>query len=304
MSLIKVGAIRGVAASTDAISIASDGSCTANVTNNLSYRNLLINGAHNIWQRTTSISGGSDLDNFAYATDRFWLYSPSSSSGTVGRSTDVPSGFIYSTHNNLNANCTIGSNVELLRVGSDAPFVNGESLTLSFYIKSSVARSNVSIGISTRDNAGGTGSVTRATSPTFNTTTSWTRVSKPFTLTGTIGANNAILQFEVILAPGDLVTGFQLEKGSFATEFEHINFTDSLRQCQRYCFHDGTDRFHYGNYGQEHYDFPVTMRTNPTVTLINVPSGGSVNRARPNWVTITGMGSNNGNIKVKAEAEF
>ena len=95
MSLIKVGAIRGVAASTDAISIASDGSCTANVTNNLSYRNLLINGAHNIWQRTTSISGGSDLDNFAYATDRFWLYSPSSSSGTVGRSTDVPSGFIY-----------------------------------------------------------------------------------------------------------------------------------------------------------------------------------------------------------------
>ena len=100
------------------------------------------------------------------------------------------------------------------------------------------------------------------------------------------------------------ITGVQLEVGDTPTAFEHLKFGDSLRQCQRYCFRDGTDRFHYGNYSQEHYDFPVQMRVNPTVTLESVPSGGSVNRARPCWVTITGMGSNNGNIKVKAEAEF
>ena len=212
MSTLKVGALQGISASSDAITLANDGTCTANITNNLSNRNLLINGAHIVWQRTTSIAGGSALDNFVYATDRFWLYSPSSSSGTVGQSTDVPSGFLYSTHNNLDAACTIGTNVELLKAGSDAPFVNGESLTLSFYIKSTSARSNVGISISTRDNAGGTNSVGRASGVTFNTTTSWTRVEKTFTLSGTVGGGNTCLQFELSLAIGDKVTGFQLEK--------------------------------------------------------------------------------------------
>ena len=34
-----------------------------------SNRNLLINGAHIVWQRGTSVSGGSALDNFQRATD-------------------------------------------------------------------------------------------------------------------------------------------------------------------------------------------------------------------------------------------
>ena len=199
-----------------------------------SNRNLLINGAHIVWQRGTSVSGGSALDNFQRATDRFWLYSPSSSSGTVGQSTDAPSGFLYSTHNNLDAECIIGSNVELLKTGSDAPFVNGESLTLSFYIKSTSARSGVAIAISTRDNAGGTGSVDRASGITFNSTTGWTRVEKTFTLSGTVGGSNTCLQFQITLAVGDKITGFQLEKGTVATAFEHRTFQQELLDCQRY----------------------------------------------------------------------
>ena len=199
-----------------------------------SNRNLLINGAHIVWQRGTSVSGGSALDNFQRATDRFWLYSPSSSSGTVGQSTDAPSGFLYSTHNNLDAECIIGSNVELLKTGSDAPFVNGESLTLSFYIKSTSARSGVAIAISTRDNAGGTGSVDRASGITFNSSTGWTRVEKTFTLSGTVGGSNTCLQFQITLAVGDKITGFQLEKGTVATAFEHRTFQQELLDCQRY----------------------------------------------------------------------
>ena len=49
MSTVKVGAIRGVSASSDAITVASDGTCTANITSvgggPLSNRNLSINGA-------------------------------------------------------------------------------------------------------------------------------------------------------------------------------------------------------------------------------------------------------------------
>ena len=54
MSTLKVGAIRGVSASSDAITVASDGTCTANITNNLSNRNLIINGAMQVAQRGTS----------------------------------------------------------------------------------------------------------------------------------------------------------------------------------------------------------------------------------------------------------
>ena len=55
MSTLKVGGIRGVSASSDAITIANDGTCTANVTSvgggSLGNRNMLINGAMQINQR-------------------------------------------------------------------------------------------------------------------------------------------------------------------------------------------------------------------------------------------------------------
>tara|TARA_R100000008_G_scaffold77689_2_gene58227 strand:+ start:2059 stop:3237 length:1179 start_codon:yes stop_codon:yes gene_type:complete len=55
MSTLKVNAIRGTGASSDAITVnATDGSCTAKITNNLSNRNLIINGAVNVAQRGTS----------------------------------------------------------------------------------------------------------------------------------------------------------------------------------------------------------------------------------------------------------
>ena len=72
MSIVKVGAIRGVSASSDAITIANDGTCTANITNNLSNRNLIINGAMEVAQRATSstANGYQSLDRFAvYVTN-------------------------------------------------------------------------------------------------------------------------------------------------------------------------------------------------------------------------------------------
>ena len=46
MSTLKVGGIRGVSASSDAITVANDGTCTANITNNLSNRNKIRNGSY------------------------------------------------------------------------------------------------------------------------------------------------------------------------------------------------------------------------------------------------------------------
>ena len=54
MSTLKVNTIRHTGASSDAVTLASDGSCTANLTNPKSFRNLIINGSQLIAQRGTS----------------------------------------------------------------------------------------------------------------------------------------------------------------------------------------------------------------------------------------------------------
>ena len=52
MSKIKVNSLEGVGATTPAISIDNaSGTCTANITNNLSNRNVLINGGMIVNQR-------------------------------------------------------------------------------------------------------------------------------------------------------------------------------------------------------------------------------------------------------------
>tara|TARA_A100001201_G_scaffold37162_1_gene39017 strand:- start:142 stop:1305 length:1164 start_codon:yes stop_codon:yes gene_type:complete len=69
MSEIKVNSIKGVAATTAALTINNtDGTCTANITNNLSNRNLIINGAMQVAQRATSstTSGFGDLDRWKH----------------------------------------------------------------------------------------------------------------------------------------------------------------------------------------------------------------------------------------------
>ena len=65
MSTLKVGAIKGVSASSDAITINNDGTCTANLTNK-SGKNLIINGAMLVAQRGTSSTseGYHTVDRF------------------------------------------------------------------------------------------------------------------------------------------------------------------------------------------------------------------------------------------------
>ena len=61
MSTLKVDAIRHNSATSDAITTAADGTCTAKLTSigggGLSHRNLVINGAMMVSQRGTSFSG-------------------------------------------------------------------------------------------------------------------------------------------------------------------------------------------------------------------------------------------------------
>ncbi len=92
MSTLKVDAIRHNSATSDAITMASDGTCTAKITGmtgggELSHRNLIVNGAMKVAQRG-QVTGVSD--GFG-GPDRF-RFQANYSAVTMSQSTDVPTG--------------------------------------------------------------------------------------------------------------------------------------------------------------------------------------------------------------------
>ena len=145
MSTLKVGGIRGVSASSDAITVANDGTCTANVTNNLSNRNKVGNGAMLCAQRGTSFSPGAS--DQIYTLDRFQHIATSGVSfdATVTQDSSAPVGFSKSYKVTPDATNTptgggngcIRTKIEgqdlqdLAYGGSDA-----KKVTVSFYAKS------------------------------------------------------------------------------------------------------------------------------------------------------------------------
>jgi hypothetical protein len=250
------------------------GKLNDNATQLFGMRNLIINGAMQVWQRGTSINGGS-IGGFVRLADRFWLYGPTTTSGTVSQSTDVPSnqGLSYSIHNDTDNACSIGANVELPNTGDAGIFYSGQNLILSLWVKgtSSIA---TTIFYSFRDNAGGTGSIVAATNGTLNITTEWNRVEIPLTITATPNANNRAFQLEFSMPAGLKVTGVQLEVGDTATPFEHRSYGQELALCQRYyvvldnCQGGGSAQGRgtgYSRYYGHSWTLPVEMRTDPDI---------------------------------------
>ena len=152
MSEIKVNSIKGVAASTAAITVNNtDGTCTANLTNR-SNRNLVINGAMQVAQRGTSTtSAGYQIDRFAIefsGTDEAPTYAQVDvASGT----TPYTNGFrkaLKITNGNQTSGAGAGDNIRIYH-GIEAQNLatsgwnytsSSSNMTLSFWVKSSVAQ--------------------------------------------------------------------------------------------------------------------------------------------------------------------
>ena len=100
MSEIKVNSIKGVGASSAAITVNNtDGTCTANITNNLSNRNKVINGGMIVNQRGDQSATGSA--NY-FACDRFKTVNGCGAQVAISQSTDTPDGF----GNSMKWDCT------------------------------------------------------------------------------------------------------------------------------------------------------------------------------------------------------
>ena len=151
MSTIKVDGIRsnGDTSGNDAITFANDGTCTAKVTNNLSNRNIMINGAMQVAQRSAGPIAVSDGSNEGYQTlDRFKLSFGNSAAGAanVSQSTDAPTGFTKSHKTDVTTVNTNSTGQQMVQViyrieGQDLRssgwnHLSASSfLTFSFYFK-------------------------------------------------------------------------------------------------------------------------------------------------------------------------
>ncbi len=155
MSEIKVNSIKGVGASAAAITVNNtDGTCTANITNNLSNRNLIINGAMQVAQRGQSGSGAYGY----FSVDRWYNFNSGlDENPTVSQesltSSDTPfsSGFRkYLRFKNGNQTSGAGASdqtwfktsVEAQNVAQSGWNYTSSSsfITLSFWIRASVAQ--------------------------------------------------------------------------------------------------------------------------------------------------------------------
>ena len=154
MSKIKVNSLEGVGASTPAISIDNtSGTCTANITNNLSNRNKVINGSMIVDQRNQGSASTAIASN--YCVDRFLIQSSNTdqlaaSIQQIQSETDAPAGTGLTHHlkwTTTTPETAIASD-EVTRFqyhieGQDLQdFCYGTSsaktVTVSFYVKTSI----------------------------------------------------------------------------------------------------------------------------------------------------------------------
>jgi hypothetical protein len=194
-------------------------------------KNKIINGDFGVWQRGTSIATTN-----AYTADR-WLEVNNTNSITYTRSTDVPSslGFQYSI-----SRAGTGSNMTQRIEAANAAQLAGQTVTLSFYYKSTAGADNFSTLFYYANSADNFGAVTQigSTQTIATPATSWTRVSYTFASISANAANGLAIYF----ARGSgatsttLITGIQLEVGSTATAFQTATGTiqGELAACQRY----------------------------------------------------------------------
>ena len=275
MSELKVNSIKGTGASTAAITIdSSAGTCTANITNNLSNRNKVINGGMLVNQRGNQ----SSVTTSVYGLDRFKVQEVADVTYDINQSTDTPDGFGSSFHIDIQGANSSPSASQYLQLitpleGFDVQdFAKGTSgakkFIVSFYVKTNVT-GNYALQI-TDDNS-------RSCSQLYTVSdTNWNRytVIFPADTTGAIDNDNTEglrLTWHLLvgsnLTSGTMnttwaattnaniaagqnanvasstsnnwyITGVQLEvdhTGSEkATDFEHRSFAQELALCQRY----------------------------------------------------------------------
>jgi hypothetical protein len=242
-----------------------------NFVNQLGRRNLIINGDFMVAQR-----GTSQTSSGYGSVDRWYLYS---SGGTYSQSTSSPpDGFShYLTCTGATGSVIFAQGIELPAAGKAGVFYNGQTITVSYYAKSTVAGDALYNPLSFRNSQTSITNLVNIDNDSSDNnilTTSWAKYSKTYTIGVSAHANNIclVVQPRTSGAPsGNIsITGVQLEVGDTATPFEHRTFGEELAACQRYYQQDASLAIRGSNtaspYRQPIY-FKGSMRASPTIAI-------------------------------------
>ena len=277
MSTLKVDAIRHNSATSDAITTHSDGTASAKIIDvgggPLSNRNLIINGAMNVAQRSPNVAVNIPGGKTVTDVDRFgqWTKTADANWKSAQQVYDAPADFQFSRKiTSLAANTIETGTYHTVRYaveGYDAAQLNcglssAKTVTLSFYVKSSLTGT---FGLNFTNAANNR---SYPTTYTISNPNVWERKTITVTLdtSGTwLKTNGVGLEINWHLAIGSSyststlnqwqgnwrfpssatdilatngatwqLTGVQLEVGDTATTFEHRSHGEELRRCYRY----------------------------------------------------------------------
>jgi hypothetical protein len=263
------------------------------------FRNRIINGNFDFWQRGTSFTGSE------YGADR-WLHNRVGTTHTATRQaftlgqTAVPGEPTYFCRTVVSSVAGASNNSILAQRIEDVRTFAGQQVTVSFWAKVDSTK-NIAVDLAQVFGTGGSPStvVTAIGATKVSIGTSFQKVTVTATLPSisgkTLGSdNNSYLQLTIFFDAGsDLnartdslgqqsgtfeIAQVQIEPGSVATPFERRPIGTELALCQRYyeVFGPMTMMFPWGNATQivrSHSSFAVTKRAAPTITMGSKTAG-------------------------------
>ena len=286
------------------------------------FRNRIINGDMRIDQRNAG-AAVTATSSFPFSVDRWWGYEDATGSFTMQRSTTAPTGFTNSVVLTVSsADTSLGAaeqyifnqSIEGLNV-SDLGWgtANAKTVTLSFWVRSSVTGTYPAAVINSASNRSYVSTYTISSANTFEYKT----ITIPGDTSGTWLTDNGIgLMLRFSLGAGSdfqttanqwnasyelttssctnlmatsgatfYITGVQLEVGSVATPFERRDYGRELIMCQRYfnrvfLFGNGLIGFADTTTAAiTMYYAPTTMRSTPTLSTTGTAADYQIRRS-------------------------
>ena len=246
------------------------------------FKNQLINGGFNIWQRGASFTS----NNTEYTADR-WVVTTSSDTASTkernrGSNAPVKIGAAIATSVSASSLC---QGIELANQGKEGLFYSGSTWTLSLYTDNTNMADNPALIRFSDDAQGATNSSTIFTTPSTWTkiadadANGYTRYSLTFNVDQTPNSSNLCLSIKIrlgsVIGGATKVSGVQLEPGPVATPFEHRPIATELALCERY-YQQATGVVYTMAVSRTtevlerslNYSFGTTMRTLPTLNVI------------------------------------
>ena len=233
------------------------GSYGAQDSSSLMFRNVLINGNFDVWQRgTTGTNTGTFLGSYVSA-DRWKFLTHTSSvgwvDGTLTQTTDTPSADIKYGVKVVSTSASLDDVVVFQTVEAiNAQSLVGKSATLSFWYKKGAGLAaaktfkyavrylnTADVGTNAPLSMDLTTLIQEATISSSSMSSAWAKITMTIPVMPSQAANGVVVEFRLDddnFGSGDLLflAQVQLEAGPTATPFERRPYSVELGMCQRY----------------------------------------------------------------------